>query len=137
MRVPIQMLLKPSILAMLFFCLTMRADAEMPLPSTLGYCGPSADTAALQALWLKSDDAAKVTDIVEIAVVGTYGKLTFSGKGTATVFYRKQGRAWRRDRSNIYASWPPSVLSKFNTLNVLPPARNPCRNPHYVERSMG
>jgi hypothetical protein len=131
------MLLKPPAFAALFFCLTMQANAAVPLPATLGYCGPAADTAALQALWLKSNYPADVTYIVEIAVIGTYGKVTFSGKGTATAFYRKRAGAWRHDRSNIYASWPPPVLAKFKALNVLPPARNGCENPRYIERSMG
>ena len=132
-----QMLLKPSILAMLFFCLTMQANAELPVPARLSYCGPSSDTAALQALWLKSAYPVSVTYILEIIVVGKYGKVTFTGKGTATDFYRKQGRAWRLDMSNVHASWPPSVLAKFRALNVLSPAGNPCRNPRYVERWMG
>jgi hypothetical protein len=135
--------------------LGLQASAVSPLPAptaTPGYCGPAADTAAVQNLWLKAygpktpwaassgpaTPPLNVTYIMAIIVSGNYSQLMFQKAGQANSYYLKQGNAWHFVGYFPPKAWPKFVITKFNNVvNGWGNGGKPCANPRFVNHPSG
>jgi len=108
------------------------------LPPVNGYCGPAADTAAIEASWLRVHGVFGIRFVGLIAVDGDYARLDAANPkgGGSTDYYQKELGSWHfiiggdhgdgGDRTP--GAWPPSILDALNRLTKKPDA---CKNSYY------
>jgi len=121
------------------------ASLGSPTRPTLGaYCGPSADTAAIQAVFLKEHAAGKYpikrSAIMAIAAYypGGYGQVVYTGSGMAAEYFARSSAGWRSVGTIVPSSFSKQALAFFaSTGSARANGGKQCVNPAFVPVGSG
>jgi len=121
------------------------ASLGSPTRPTLGaYCGPAADTAAIQTVFLKEHATDKYpikqSAIMAIAAYypGGYGQVVYTGSGMAAEYFVRAAGTWRSAGTLAPSSFSKQALAFFaSTGNARANGGKQCVNPRFVPVGSG
>jgi hypothetical protein len=122
------------------------AASFQPRPASAAYCGPSADTAAIERRTVQSfgkvpkPGQARIdrSNIMAVAVSGDYAESFVEFAGQRTMFFRRTGGQWRYAGDFIPAAWPSNVKKKLTAIgDERSNGSTQCGNPHFTSRGSG
>ena len=106
---------------------------QTPLRAMAAYCGPSADTMAVESLTVSR--GAQETRIMSILVVENYARVDVESKGRLTEYYVKDCGRWRFSGNTPPADAPASVKQQLSEFVTRDDGGKECLNPAYVNHS--
>ena len=104
---------------------------QSPLPALAAYCGPNADTDAIEGL-VVAGGIGDSTRIMDIDVIGNYARVDIESKGRRTDYYIKDCGRWRYSGHDVPADAPDAVRTQLSAFVPLDDGGTKCKNPHYV-----
>jgi hypothetical protein len=122
--------------------MTMALAATQPVNNA--YCGPHADTAAIQAQFLKEHakdpHPVKISNVMAIAAYfpGGAGQVVYEGAGMATEYFAQTSAGWRSVGYTAPSFFPKAAVNFFNRmLNLRSNGGKQCANPKFVNVGSG
>lgn len=106
---------------------------QTPLRAMAAYCGPSADTMAVESLTVSR--GAQESRIMSILVVENYARVDVESKGRLTEYYVRDCGRWRFSGNTPPADAPASVKQQLSALVTRDDGGKECLNPAYVSHS--
>ena len=103
---------------------------QAPLRAVAAYCGPSADTTAVESLAVSR--GAQESRIMSILVVQNYARVDVESKGRLTEYYVKDCGRWRFSGNTPPPETPASVKQQLSEFVTRDDGGKECLNPAYV-----
>jgi hypothetical protein len=106
----------------------------LPVPALAAYCGPAADTQAVESL--TTDRALHdPTRIMYLSVIGPYAISDVELGGEEIMYFAKQNGTWVFADNFPPPDLPADTKQRFDAIvNAVP---HPCANPHFVNHPSG
>jgi hypothetical protein len=103
-------------------------------PALAAYCGPIADTKAVETLAISQPPHDR-TRIMYLAVVQTFAKAEVEWKGELGLYFRKHFGSWKYAGTTPPENMPASVMKRFDKIMNASP--HTCTNPNFVSHPSG
>jgi hypothetical protein len=107
-----------------------------PMPALAAYCGPDADTNALENLAL-SHGASDASRIMDIVVLQDFARVDIQSKGRLTEYYVKDCGRWRFSGYALPPGAPSTVTAKLSAFVTRDNGGTQCLNPGFVNHPSG
>lgn len=108
------------------------------------YCGPRADTVAIQTQFLKEHDRGahpvRLSNIMAIAAYfpGGAGQVVYEGAGMGVEFFAQTSAGWRSVGYSAPSYFPKAAVNFFNRmLDLRSDGGKQCANPKFVNVGSG
>jgi hypothetical protein len=103
-------------------------------PAVAGYCGPAADTKAVEILAVAQPPHDR-SRIMYIVVVDGFALAELESKGESSLYFTKHFGSWKYHGEQPPETLPSSVKKKFDQIMNAKPRE--CTNPHFVSHPSG
>ena len=108
---------------------------QAPLRAVASYCGPSADTTAVESLAVSR--GTQESRIMSILVVQNYARVDVESKGRLTEYYAKDCGRWQFSGNTPPPEAPASVKQQLSEFVTRDDGGKECLNPAYVSHPSG
>jgi len=114
----------------------LMAVFQSPLTARAAYCGPAADTAALEALAV-ARGASDTSRIMDVVVVQNYARVDVQSKGRLTEYFFKDCGHWVFSGNEPPAEAPAAIRNQLAAFVPRDDGGTQCLNPAFVNHSSG
>lgn len=119
-----------SIVLVAFAAAALTANLQ---PASAAYCGPAADSRAVEKLAIKQfRHKIDKTYVMNVDVIGNWARADVSYSGEAFLFFHKANGAW-----TFQGNFPPKMLPASAAKQFDARQYPRCKNPAFIARGSG